>query len=234
LSRIQRLYQLQSLDSELDKARQQLAYIAANLGESEALKAAKTALASAEQTLQKAKATMQDLDLEMKSLTQKITQEEKMLYGGSKAISAKEAANLQEEVASLKRRQSNREEALLEAMVETEDAEETLKQAQTNLANVQAGWTTDQADLVQKQGILEKKVAELLEQRPTVLTGVDDEALEEYDDIRPKKAGVAVSMVKDGMCQGCGMGPSQNKLQQARSGEELIFCGGCGRILYVP
>ena len=32
----------------------------------------------------------------------------------------------------------------------------------------------------------------------------DAEALEEYDDIRPKKAGVAVSMVKDGMCQGCG------------------------------
>jgi predicted nucleic acid-binding Zn-ribbon protein len=228
------LYQLQSLDSELDKARKQLADIAANLGESNALKTAKTALVSAEQTLQTAKAKMQDLDLEVKSLVQKITQEEKILYGGSKAISAKEAANLQEEVASLKRRQSNREEALLEAMVEMEEAEDALKQAQDNLANVQAGWKTDQADLVEKQGMLEKKVAELLEQRPTVLAGVDAEALEEYDDIRPKKAGVAVSMVKDGMCRGCGMAPSQNKLRQARSGDELIFCGGCGRILYVP
>lgn len=233
MSRIQRLYQLQSLDSELDKARKQLADIAANLGESDALKAAKTTMVLAEQTLQKEKATMQDLDLEMKSLTQKITQEEKMLYGGSKAISAKEAANLQEEVASLKRRQSNREEALLEAMVETEDAETALKQAQANLADVQAGWEIDQADLVQKQGVLQKTVAELLEQRPTVLTGVDAEALEEYDDIRPKKAGLAVSIVKGGMCQGCGMAPSQNKIQQAGSGDELIFCGGCGRILYV-
>lgn len=234
MSRIQRLYQLQSLDSELDKARKQLADIAANLGESDALKAAKTTLATAEKALQKAKATMQDLDLEVKSLSQKITQEEKMLYGGSKAISAKEAANLQEEVASLKRRLSSREEALLEAMVETEEAEEALKQAQANLADVQTGWKSDQANLVQQQGVLEKKVAELLERRPTVLAGVDAEALEEYDDIRPKKAGIAVSMVKDGMCQGCGMGPSQNKIRQARSGEELIFCGGCGRILYVP
>lgn len=234
MSRIQRLYQLQSLDSELDKVRKQLGDIAANLGESDALKTAKATLITAEKNLQTARATMQDVDLEVKSLSQKITQEEKMLYGGSKAISAKEAANLQEEVASLKRRQNSREETLLEAMVGTEEAEEALKQAQANLADVQAGWETDQAELVQKQAVLEKKAAELLEQRPTILIGVDAEALEEYDDIRPKKAGVAVSMVKDGMCQGCGMAPSQNKVRQARSGDELIFCGGCGRILYVP
>jgi hypothetical protein len=234
LSRIQRLYQLQSLDSELDDALRQLAYIAANLGESDSLKAAKLALAAAEQNLKKAQATMQNLDLEVKSLDQKIAQEEKMLYGGSKAVSAKEAANLQEEVASLKRRQSNREEMLLESMVQVEDAEQTLKDAQTELAQIHAGWIINQADLGQKQGALDKKVAQLREQRPTVLAGVDTEALEEYNDIRPKKSGVAVAMVKDGVCQRCGMSPSQNKIQQARAGNELIFCGGCGRILYVP
>jgi predicted nucleic acid-binding Zn-ribbon protein len=224
---------LQVLDSKLDKVRRQLTDIAARLGESDALKKAKAAVATAEQTLHKTKATMQDLDLEVKSLTEKITREEKMLYGGSKAISAKEAANLQEEVASLKRRQSNREETLLEAMVETEEAEETLKQAQTELTEIQGIWSTDQQDLLQKQTELEKQAANLAEQRLDIVVRVDTEALEEYEDMRPRKGGVAVAPLKDGICQGCGMAPSANKVQQARAGDELIYCGGCGRILYV-
>ena len=35
-------------------------------------------------------------------------------------------------------------------------------------------------------------------------------------------------------CQGCGLGASNRKVQQARAGAELIYCGTCGRILYVP
>ena len=41
MSRVQQLYQLQTLDSEVDKINRQLAEIATQLGESEALKKAK-------------------------------------------------------------------------------------------------------------------------------------------------------------------------------------------------
>ncbi|MFC1975284.1 zinc ribbon domain-containing protein [Chloroflexota bacterium] len=233
MSQIHQLYRLQSLDSKLDKANQQLADIAAKLGESQALKDAKKAAEVAEQTLHKIQAKMQDLDLEVKSLSQKITQQEKMLYGG-KNLSAKEAANLQDEVASLKRWHGNREELLLEAMVETEEAEESLEQAQTELARVQAEWAADQENLRQTQAELEVKVTEFLEQRPMIAGGIEADDLSEYEDLRPMKAGVAVTLVKNGVCQGCGMAASNSKLRQARAGEALIYCGGCGRILYVP
>lgn len=232
MSQIQQLYRLQSLDSKLDKARQQLADIAAKLGESQALQDAKKSVEAVEQNLHSAQAKMQDLDLEVKSLSEKITQQEKMLYSG-KALSAKEAANLQDEVASLKRWHGNREELLLEAMVETEEAEEKLAQAQADLAKAQAEWTMDQKNLVQQQGELEIKVAEYMEQRPLAVSGIDTDDLSEYEDLRPKKAGVAVALVKNGVCQGCGMAASQSKVQQARAGAELIYCGGCGRIMYV-
>lgn len=232
MKQIQRLYQLQSLDRELDKAKQQLAEISVQLGESQALKNAKKAIEVAERDLQKCRTTMQDLELEVKTLTDKITNQEKMLYGG-KALSAKEASNLQDEVASLKRWHSKREELLLEAMVETEEAEEKLNHAQTELSRVQAEWTGDQADLVQSQNILEAKVAELMEQRPSITQTIEAGDLNEYEDLRPLKAGVAVVAVKDSVCQGCGMAASNSKIQQARAGEALIYCGGCGRILYV-
>jgi predicted nucleic acid-binding Zn-ribbon protein len=233
LSQIQQLYQLQSLDRELDKTKQQLAEIAAKLGESQVLKDAKKAVEVGERELQKSQTTMQDLDLEVKSLTDKITHQEKMLYGG-KALSAKEAANLQDEIASLKRWHSKREELLLEAMVETEEAEQRLDQAQVELSQVQAAWAANQTDLTQTQSKLQAKVAELMEQRPTIAQAIDADDLSEYEELRPTKAGVAVAAVKNGVCQGCGMTASNSKIQKARAGLELIYCGGCGRILYVP
>ena len=160
MSRVQHLYQLQLLDSELDQANQQLAQVTAALGESEALKQARAAVEAAEKELLAARTTLKDLDLEVSGLVTKINQQEKLLYGGQK-MSPKEAANLQDEVASLKRWQEKREEVLLEAMVAVEEAEAASEQAAVNLATTQAGWSTDQEGLTRQRIALEGKVAEL-------------------------------------------------------------------------
>lgn len=233
MSRIQRLYQLQALDSEIDKTNHHLAELATKMGESEALKQAKTALSETDKTLRQAQTQVQDLTLEVKSLSDKIAAEEKKLYQG-KAMSAKEAANMQGEIASLKRRHSQREENLLEAMVAVEEAEIATAQAQQNLAAIQSAWQLEQEQVRLVHSTLTTTLAELRAQRPTILKAVDEDDLEEYDDLRRRKSGRAVAMVKEGICQGCGMGASSSKVQLARAGTDLIYCGGCGRILYVP
>lgn len=233
MSRIQSLYQLQLLDTDLDQTRKELAEVKAALGESEALKQARAAVTRSEEVMHQAQTKMRDLELEVNGLASKITQQEKLLYSG-KTMSPKEAANLQEEVASLKRWHSTREELLLEAMMAAEEAEEAFRAAQARLAEVEAGWTADQAALRQKQSELENKLAELQERRPTLTAGLKAEDLAEYDTLRRKRAGRAVAIVKNGVCQGCGIAVSQGKLQRARADQELMFCGTCGRILYVP
>jgi predicted nucleic acid-binding Zn-ribbon protein len=232
VSRAQRLYQLQTLDSDLDKVKRQLTQLAAQLGESQALKTAQKAVEAAEQLLRQAQTLVRDLELEVKSLSQKIAQQEKTLYSG-KNLSAKESANLQGEVASLKRRQSQREEAQLEAMVQGEEAEAKLNQARAELTKVQAAWTADQDKLVQNQGLFQVKMAELTEQRPSTARGIDSQDAQVYESLRPRKGGVAVVMVQNNVCQGCGMAASSNTLQRARAGAELVYCDGCGRIMYV-
>jgi predicted nucleic acid-binding Zn-ribbon protein len=229
---VQQLYQLQTLDSEVDKINQQLAEIAADLGESEALKQAKAQAEAQEKALRQIQATMQDLNLEVKTLADKIAQQEKTSYQG-KVLSAKEAANLQDEINSLKRRHGQREELLLEAMVGTEEAEEHLKQARAELATVQAGWQADQERLTLQQANLKARSAQIGQQRPVMVKIIDEDDLEEYEDLRRRKAGRAVAPVKDGICLGCGVGASSSRVQHARSGVELIYCGTCGRILYV-
>ncbi|MBI1877203.1 MAG: hypothetical protein HYR94_03040 [Chloroflexi bacterium] len=232
LSRAQQLYQLQTLDSEVDKINQQLAEIVAQLGESEVLKQAKAKVEAKEKALRQAQATIQDLNLEVKSLADKIAQQEKTLYQG-KALSAKEATNLQDEIASLKRRHGQREEHLLEAMVEAEEAEAQLEQARAELATLRAEWQANQERLTQQQAALKAHSAELKQQRPVIVKVIDADDVDEYEDLRKRKAGRAVAMVKDGICLGCGVGASSSRIQHARTGVELIYCGTCGRILYV-
>jgi hypothetical protein len=231
LSRIQQLYLLQSHDSEIDRSQQQLAQINEKLGETEALQQAKTTLTAAEKALRAIQITLQDATLEVKSLADKIASQEKALYQG-KALSPKEAGNLQSEINSLKRRHSQREEQLLEAMLAAEEAELHQQQVQQAWATVQAAWQTDQAQLQQSQSDLQAKLAELKTQRPVLLKAIDPDDLEEYEDLRQRKAGRAVAAVKGGVCQGCGIAPSSSQLQQARSSLELVYCGSCGRILY--
>lgn len=232
MSRSQQLYQLQLLDTQLDEANQELARIAAALSEDEALQQARAAVDKAGASLRKAQASMLDLELEVKSLTDKINQQEKMLYSGS-VTSSKEAANLQEEVASLKRWHVKREELLLEAMVEVEELEEGTEQTQATLNLVQEQWAAIQAELHRQQEILIGRVSELQDRRPVLTSAIDAEDVEEYEALRPRKGGRAVAAVKNGVCQGCGMGASNANLTKARSDEELTYCDICGRILHI-
>lgn len=233
MSRTLQLYQLQTLDSEIDAVEQRLVEIAALLGETEAMKQAKTTVAEAEQGLRQAQTAMQDLDLELKSLNAKIAGEEKKLYSG-KISSAKEAANLQDEVTSLKRRRTDREDHLLEAMVAVEEAEQMVDQATTELSTIEADWTASQGILLAEQEALNQKLAELKNRRPMLTNAVSDNELAVYERLRPKKAGRAVAAVKSGVCQGCRIAISSSQVQRARSGLELAYCPACGRILYVP
>lgn len=234
MSRVQILYQLQLLDSELDQTNQELAQVQAALGESKTLKQARVAVEAAEQELRQARTAQQKLELEVNDLADKIAQQEKLLYGGGKHISAKEAANLQGEVASLKRWYQKREELLLEAMVALEEAEAKLSQARTNLTTIQADWSVGQSGLIQKQAELENKLAELQSRRPLFTERIEAADLAAYEKLRPKRGGRAVAVVKNGVCQGCGIGASSRKVQAARAETELNYCSTCGRILYAP
>lgn len=231
MSQTHLLYQLQTLDSKVDHARRELAQVEARLGESEAFRSAKQSYEVAQTHLRQAQTALKDLELEVKNLNDKIANQEKLLYSG-KGLSAKEAANLQDEVASLRRWQGNREEALLEAMVDVEEKETAVEQAQATLAETEINWQNEQAHLLERQAVLKTEIANLREQRPTIVDGLNADNLRDYEDLRRKKAGVAVAAVKDNTCQACGIMVSNSKLQRARA-DDIVYCGACGRILYV-
>jgi predicted nucleic acid-binding Zn-ribbon protein len=232
MSRTQPLYELQQVDLEIQSVSGRLKEIGATLGENAELKRARKMATDAEAELAKCRAEMHDLDLEVSSLSQKIETNESRLYSG-RVTNPKELANLEEELASLKRWREKREEDLLEAMLATEEAEATLSDAQAILTQVSETWGAEQEDLADEQTTLQARLEELGERRRSLIAVVGSEDVATYERLRQRKAGRAVAAVKDGICEGCRMNPPSSQVQHARSGSELEFCNNCGRILHV-
>jgi len=232
MSRTQHLYEIQQVDLELGSVSRRLKEIAATMGESAELKRARKIVADAEAQVARCRSEMRNLDIEVTGLSQKIEANEGRLYSG-RVTNPKELAGLEEEVASLKRWRAKKEEDLFEAMVNTEESEASLANAQAILNQVSESWRAEQGNLGDEQTDLQARFEELRGKREALVTIIGSEEVTTYERLRQKKGGRAVAGVRDGVCEGCRMNPPSSQVQHARSNNELVFCNNCGRILHV-
>ncbi|MFQ6101743.1 MAG: zinc ribbon domain-containing protein [Anaerolineae bacterium] len=223
------LYRLQCLDTERDAKQRRLAEVEAALGESEVLKQARQALESAQAQVKKWALRQRDLELEIQGLADKISRSEKRLYSGV-VKNPKELADLQAEVAALRRRRQKLEDDLLEAMIEREEADTTHAQAQEHLDEIQARWSDEQAGLVAEREALRGELAKIEQAQAGLLPSIEAHDLAVYQALRHRKGGQAVVQVHDGACGGCGIAISPSLEWRLRQGE-LVHCGNCERIV---
>ena len=224
------LYELQELDQTLENGQRRLAEIRALLGETEVLRQARHALTAAEEEHRKWMTRFRGLELEIDGLSSKIVASEKRLYGGS-VTNPKELSDMQDEIASLKRRRGIMEDELLEAMIYSEEAEVELEACRATLADTDARWQADQAALKQELSELEARLEQVRDEREKSRQTIADDDLALYDKVRSRFGSVAVATLRDGVCGFCAVAPSSTKLARIRSGRELLQCGNCGRIL---
>ncbi len=226
------LYRLQTLDLTIAKRKARLVEIAAILNQDESVAQARRHLETTNQELKPWQTRSRDLDLEIKSVVQKIQVTDNALYSGKG--SPKELRDLQDEIAALKRRQSQLEDELLEAMVHTDEGQAAVAEAQRALDQAQAAWAGSQVDLLAEQQRLEKEVAELETQRQQAASAIEAGVLSKYDAMRVKRRGQAVARLDGDSCATCGVEQTSMIAQQVRQGTELVYCASCGRILAVP
>lgn len=224
------LYRLQNLDLELDEGQRRVSEIQANLGESEALHQARRALTVAQEEHQRWVTRARDLELEIGSLNNEATSKERRLYSG-RVTNPKELSDLQEKLASLKRRRETLEDDLLEAMVYGEEAEASLEECRTGLNDTEASWQAEQAALREEWDGLEERLVEAQSARERLRHIIAAEDLALYDKVRARHGSIAVATLRDGVCGFCAVAPSSTKMKAVRGGRQLFQCGNCGRIL---
>jgi predicted nucleic acid-binding Zn-ribbon protein len=223
------LHRLQYLDSECDAKQSRLAEIKAELGESQALKQARRALEVTQKLVRKWTLRQRDLELEAQGISDKTARSEQRLYSGT-VKNPKELADLQSEIASLRRRQQKLEDDLLEIMIEREEAEAAYTQAQQHLDETETHWSLQQANLVIEQETLQKNLSETEQTRAELLPSIDAGDLSTYQHLRRRKGGLAVTQVNGDACGACGMAISPNLKWQLRQ-EGLAHCSNCERII---
>ncbi len=227
----EQLYHLQCTDSEFDRLTRRLREVEASLGETDELRQARADLQAVEKALSRRRAKLRDLELKNASLADKLRANEQRLYGGT-VRNPKELSSLQEENEYLKRRKSKLEDVILEVMIEVEENQEQAHSTREHLTQIEERWRAEQEQLTTERAELQTSLHALSKKREDLRAAIPADDLEVYDNLRRRKGGKAVALLKEGTCQGCQVSLPSSKAQQVRQGNVLVFCGSCGRILY--
>jgi hypothetical protein len=146
--------------------------------------------------------------------------------------SPRELENLQSEIVSLGRRQSDLEEVVLDVMERREQAEhrrDALTAGRAELARERADVGARRDAALAEIGEQVDKAAGL---RAGVATGVPPDLLELYDKLRAQH-GVGAAMLRGGRCEGCHLSLNAVDLAAYRAADpdEVLRCEECRRIL---
>jgi len=231
------LVELQGHDSAMDR----LAHRRQNLPEHAKLEELTQALATIDQLTAERQGTLATLSREQARLetdvemvTRKAASEDARAVSG-KVTSPKELTAIQEEVASLHRRQATLEDELLEKM----EQRETLEAELAELAGRREAVTAEQAKVTEARDAALAEIERELEveraARAALAPGIGEELLRLYEQIRARYGGIGAGALVGNTCQGCRVSVSHVELAALRKlpPERVKRCENCRRILVI-
>jgi predicted nucleic acid-binding Zn-ribbon protein len=225
------LYPLQLTDTEWNELTGRLAAVESGLGESRDLVMAREAVSEEKEEIAGLKVQLRDLELETAALNTKLKANQDRLYSG-RVRNPKELSGLHDEAAALRRRRSELEDGQLELMIAIEEAEGEMAERQARLRQIEANWRQEQAGLLSEKEDLQRRLAELEEQRTELRARIARADLALYDDLRERYGGIAVVLLRRGICQTCGVDVPTGVARAVERGEGMYYCPVCSRLLY--
>jgi uncharacterized protein len=231
MSRISQLFDLQQIDSSLDRRVARMRQIDEQMVDSPELIAARAAQGEARASLARRQAALKQLSRDAEDLSIRLKTQEKRLYDG-KIKNPKELSQVQEEVEHVKSRLKSLEDSILEAMLEVEEVEALAASRNGNLGKIEQDSKQFQAGLLEEKDKLTEQAKVLQVKRQRAIADIPWADLKAYESMRRTKAGVAVSAVQRGLCGGCHVAVPAHVLRIARSSSDLTPCPSCGRMLY--
>jgi uncharacterized protein len=123
------------------------------------------------------------------------------------------------------------EDKILELMVDQEEREQALKAAEQELKEETAEIEREKNSARERTALDQAQLKEWHGKRDQLRAGVEDSYLMHYDRLRKLRRN-AIAGVRDQYCLACNVMLRPQTYNELRSGEKLITCDSCGRILY--
>jgi predicted nucleic acid-binding Zn-ribbon protein len=160
---------------------------------------------------------------------EKIKNDESKLFSGT-IMSAKELENYQEEVKILKQKNSEMEDKILELMIELEEMSDKVKQAAAEKDKAEANVNRINNEMNEKIEVLKHIVEGLRKRKDDVISRIPKDHLKKYNEVKTKKGGIAVSVLKNNFCNVCNMEIPTIAAEKIEDIDEVYSCPLCGRM----
>jgi predicted nucleic acid-binding Zn-ribbon protein len=225
------LFQLQGIDTEIDRSSKRLLQIAALLETDATVESARNNLADLRAKSEQIRSDFDLINQDIQQKKVKKSQSEASLYNG-KVQNPKELQSLEMEIASLEKILKDLDQKLVEKLMLLDEAEAQESAGEADLKQAIAAFETSKSLLTAEKGNLETAIRNLNVKRTTYVAQIDQNALNTYETLRKAKNGLAVAQLQDDSCSACGSSLTASQCQQARSTSLLFLCPSCGRIVY--
>jgi uncharacterized protein len=224
------LLDLQEVDTEIDRLlhrRQSLPELEQYRVAHETAEGIAARLEEEEAELKQAELVLDKAEGELGLLEQKLTQEERRLYAGG--MSARETANMQHEVESLRIRRSTMEEGVLELLDQRDTLQDTAAASRAELEAARTLEATLEKAVAAEWKVIDVEIAAKESRKRDIAPLVPDPLAAFYERLRQRDP-VAVARLTDGVCGGCHLRLSPAELIEALA-EDPPRCVHCRRIV---
>ena len=228
---LQRLIDLQRLETQIADARAAIAAHPHRLAEADAQMAAAT------QVLDEATNRLKE-NTEARRALEKDT----ALYQGrlskfrdqqSAVKTNKEYQALGHEIETAQRDLGSVEEKVIERMVEADSIAADVKQAEALFAAKRKEIDAQKKQLADELAAVEASLKTATEQRAALLAQIEPRLVSTFEQVARVRKGIAVTLAtRDGLCSVCHVRLRPQVFQLVRTNDAIIQCDSCQRILY--
>jgi uncharacterized protein len=228
---LQRLVDLQRLESTIADARSRLASHPHRVAEADTqLAAATAALDAVKQRLKDNQDARRALDKDIALYQGRLS---KFRDQQSAVKTNREYQALGHEIETAQQELGGVEEKVLERMMEADVIAVAIKDAETTFAARRKEIEADKQALAEELVTLERTLGAATQQRDALLANLNPHLVAIFEQVARVRKGIAVTTAtRDGLCSVCHVRLRPQVFQQVRQNDSIIQCDSCQRILY--
>ncbi len=230
LAELERLVELQRLDSEIALLEAAAAAIPGQIQEiEEQVRQAMAILEAAKADTDRMQKRRRQKERELEEFTGQLKKRQSRLF---EIKTNQEYTAVLKEIEGLKEKISSIEEEILLLFEEIEVAVKSQEEQEGRVRSQGAEFTRDRQRKEVELRELQSRLSALQAARRGQSKVIDSALLQQYLRLLKSRAGLAVAPAKHGSCEGCHVALTPQVYNEVRRSEEILTCERCGRILY--
>lgn len=236
---LERLFPVEAIDSELATIRHDLEMLRVKTGEDELCKAVERLNGEIEGLARIKKNLVKSRDL-LESRSSEIISKVKnlKLQEDSGAISHRDFASTEQQIAHLEEQRSLLEDEELTILDSIDSLESEITQFETELNEVKSKLLVIEESNKEKTIEMNELIAQLVERRIEAVEGIMPELLSKYDIIQSRVGSKPIARIENSSCDGCRMKLAASEIAMTKRILSTDFsspptCEQCGRMLFI-